>query len=154
MYSLPTLTKQLNQSDKNASSAVTSTSQQQHQYRSVDRSITIRFELNGFDTVAQVYPELTTIEDVLEDVASKFQLLPKYLTIKHKFGAKLPKTAHLYQLLGTNDFGILDVKLGLSDLANHINESIRNEHEKIHLDTNVYYRYCDLLFKNHLTLCQ
>lgn len=147
MYSLPTLTKQLNQSDKDASPPVTSTftlpqQQQQHQHRSLDRNITVRFELNEFDTVAQVYPELTTIEDVLEDVASKFQLLPKYVTMKQKFGAKLPKTAHLYQLLGPNDFGIFDVKLGLSDLANHINESIRNEHEKIQLDTNLYYRYC------------
>lgn len=141
MYSLPTLTKQLNPSDKNASPAATP---QQQQHRSLDRNITVRFELNEFDTVAQVYPELTTIEDVLEDVASKFQLLPKYVTIKQKFGVKLPKTAHLYQILGPNDFGIFDVKLGLSDLANHINESIRNEHEKIQLDTNVYYRYCNL----------
>lgn len=134
MYSLPTLTKQ---SDKNSSS---STSEQKQQHKALNRNITVRFELNEFDTVAQVYPELVEIEDVLEDVASKFQLLPKYLTIKQKFGTKPPKSARLYQLLGTNDFGILDFKLGLSDLANHINESIRNEHEKIRIDTNLYYR--------------
>lgn len=103
------------------------------------RNITVRFELTEFDTVAQVYPELTTIADVLEDVASKFQLLPKYLTIKQKFGGSFPKAAHLIQLC-TNTFRIFDVKLGLSDLANHINESIHNEHEKIRLDTALYYR--------------
>lgn len=107
--------------------------------RASDKNITVRFELNEFDTVAQVYPELTTIGEVLDDVASKFQLLPKYLSIKQKFGAKTTKTARLLQLC-TNSFRILDVKLGLSDLAIHINESIHNEHEKIRLDTNSYYR--------------
>lgn len=104
-----------------------------------DRNITVRFELNKFDTVAQVYPEFITIADVLDDVSSKFQLLPKYLTIKQKFGSALPKAARLVQLC-TNSFRIFDVKLGLSDLANHINDSIPNEHEKIRLDTALYYR--------------
>lgn len=130
MYSL-SLVKQSNQVEKSPSSTASS--------RTFDKNVTVRFELNEFDTVAQVYPELTTIGEVLDDVASKFQLLPKYLSIKQKFGAKVPKTARLYQLC-TNDFGILDFKLGLSDLANHINESIRVEHEKIRLDTNLYYR--------------
>lgn len=63
--------------------------------RTLDRNITVRFELNEFDTVAQVYPELTTIADVLDDVASKFQLLSKYLSIKHKSGGAFPKTSRL-----------------------------------------------------------
>lgn len=121
-----------NQLEKNASLCGSSN-------RTFDGNITVRFELNEFDTVAQVYSELTTIADVLDDVASKFQLLPKYLSIKHKFGGAFPKTARLIQLC-TNSFRILDVKLGLSDLANHINESIPNEHEKIRLDTALYYR--------------
>lgn len=104
-----------------------------------NKKITVRFELNEFDTVAQVYPGMTTIDEVLEDVSSKFQLLPKYLSINQKFGTKISKTLRLYQLC-TNDFGILDVELILSDLANHINQSIRDEHEKIRLDTNIYYR--------------
>ncbi|XP_055326700.1 IQ and ubiquitin-like domain-containing protein [Sitodiplosis mosellana] len=133
MYSL-SLIKQSNQVNKNSSPSVAASTD-----RIFDKNITVRFELNEFDTVAQVYPELTTIGEVLEDVASKFQLLPKYLSIKQKFGMKIPKTARLYQLC-SNDFGILDFKLGLSDLANHINESIRIEHEKIRLDTNSYYR--------------
>lgn len=116
-----------NELEKNASS------------RTLDGNITVRFELNEFDTVAQVYPEITTIADVLDDVASKFQLVPKYLTIRHKFGGAFPKVARLIQLC-TNSFRIFDVKLGLSDLANHINESIHNEHEKIRLDTAFYYR--------------
>lgn len=107
--------------------------------RTLDGNITVRFELNEFDTMAQVYPELTTIADVLGDVASKFQLLPKYLTIKHKHGSVYPKTARLIQLC-TNSFRIFDVKLCLSDLANHINDSIHREHEKIRLDTASYYR--------------
>lgn len=131
MYSL-SLTKQFNQMENNSTLEMSTT-------RASDKNITVRFELNEFDTVAQVYPELTTIGEVLDDVASKFQLLPKYLSIKQKFGAKTTKTARLLQLC-TNSFRILDVKLGLSDLAIHINESIHNEHEKIRLDTNSYYR--------------
>lgn len=104
-----------------------------------DKNITVRFEVNEFDTVAQVYSEHSLIADVLDDVASKFQLLPKYLSIKQKYGAKIPKTARLYQLC-KNDFRILDVELELSDLANHINESICNAHEKIRIDTHLYYR--------------
>lgn len=140
MYSL-SLVKQSNQVDKNSSSiAAAAAAAASTSARKSDKNITVRFELNEFDTVAQVHHEMTSIGEVLEDVASKFQLLPKYLAIKHKFGMKIPKTARLYQLC-TNDFGILDFKLGLSDLANHINESIHVEHEKIRIDTNLYYRY-------------
>lgn len=131
MYSL-CLTKQSNPTENDSSHKETTA-------RIPDKNITVRFELNEFDTVAQVYPESLSIGEVVEDVALKFQLLPKYLSIKQKFGAKITKNAKLFQLC-TNTFRILDVKLGLSDLANHINESICNEHEKIRLDTNFYYR--------------
>lgn len=110
-----------------------------HGSTNLEKNITVRFELNEFDTVAQVYPEVTKIGDVLEDVATKLQLLPKYLSIKQKLGSNIPKAARLMQLC-TNSFRIFDVKLGLSDLANHINDGIRNEHEKIRLDTTFYYR--------------
>lgn len=131
MNSLSVATKS-NQPDKFSSSHGSSN-------RTLDGNITVRFELNKFDTVAQVYPELTTISDVLDDVASKFQLLPKYLAIKNKLGGTYPKTARLIQLC-TNAFRIFDVKLCLSDLADHINDSIHKEHEKIRLDTALYYR--------------
>lgn len=126
MYSLP-LIKHLNH--QNSSPASTSR----------DKNITVRFELSEFDTVALVYPELASIGEVLDDVASKFHLMSKYLSIKQKFGSKIPKTARLIQLC-TNNFRIFDAKLCLSDLANHINESIHNEYEKIQIDTNLYYR--------------
>lgn len=131
MYSLP-LIKQSQQLEKSNTprSAVN---------RTADKNITVRFEVNEFDTVAQVYSEQSSIADVLDDVASKFQLLPKYLMIKQKFGSKIPKTARLHELC-KNNFGILDFTLGLSDLANHINEGIHNEHEKIRIDTHLYYR--------------
>lgn len=105
-----------------------------------NKNITVRFKLNDFETIAQVYPGTSTIAHVLDDIASKFQLLSKYLSIKReKYYAKLPKTVQLSQIC-TNDFGIVDVQLGLSDLAKHINDSIRNEYERIRLDTDLYYR--------------
>lgn len=110
--------------------------------RRKDRSenVTVRFKLNDFETIAQVYPESTTVENILDDIASKFQLLTKYVTVKpEKFGPKFPKNIELKQLC-KNEFGILDVQLCLSDLAIHINESIYNDFEKIRLDTELYYR--------------
>lgn len=130
MYQLPSIKP--SSQDKSSTPSTTN--------RALDKNITVRFELNEFDTVAQVYIESTKIEDVLDDVASKFQLLAKYLSIKQKNGAKIPKTSRLHRLC-MNTFGILDVKLDLSDLAVHINEGIHSEHEKIRLDTNLYYRY-------------
>lgn len=106
-----------------------------------NQNVTVRFKLNEFETIAQVYSATTTIEQTLDDIAAKFQLLPKYLTIKpEKFGPKFPKTVLLKHLC-KNEFGILDVQLCLSDLANHINESIHNDFEKIQLDTELYYRF-------------
>lgn len=114
----------------------------QHSARRKDRSenVTVRFKLNDFETIAQVYPVSTTIENILDDIASKFQLLTKYVSIKsEKFGSKFPKNVEIKQLCKT-EFGILDVQLCLSDLAIHINESIYNDFEKIRLDTELYYR--------------
>lgn len=106
------------------------------------RNVTVRFKPNEFETIAQVYLSSTTIESVLDDIATKFQLLPKYLSIRpEKNGQKFSKNAQLKQLVSNSEFGILDVQLGLSDLANHINESIQNDFEKIRLDTELYYRF-------------
>lgn len=103
-------------------------------------NVTVRFKLNDFETIAQVYPVSATIENILDDIASKFQVLTKYLSIKcEKFGAKFPKNVEIKQLC-KNEFGILDAQLCLSDLAIHINESISNDFEKIRLDTELYYR--------------
>lgn len=105
------------------------------------QNATIRFNLNDCDTVAQVYPLNWTVDSILDDIAPKFQLLPKYVSLRRdKFGPKLMKTIQLSQLC-RNDFFIVDVQLGLSDLAHQINESIKNPHEKIRLDTDLYYRY-------------
>lgn len=103
-------------------------------------NVTVRFKLNNFETIAQVYPVSITIEHILDDIASKFQLLTKYVSIKaEKFGPQFPKNVKLRQLC-KNEFGIFDVQLCLSDLAIHINESINNDFEKIRLDTELYYR--------------
>lgn len=104
------------------------------------KNVTVRFKLNDFETIAQVYPASTTVENILDEIALKFQLLTKYVSIKpEKFGPKFPKNVEIKQLC-KNEFGIIDVQLCLSDLANHINESIYNDFEKIRLDTELYYR--------------
>lgn len=101
---------------------------------------TIRFNINDCDTVAQVYPLNWTIANILDDIAPKFQLLPKYVSLRRdKFAPRLLKTVQLMQLC-RNDFFIVDVQMGLSDLANQINDGIKNPYEKIRLDTDLYYR--------------
>lgn len=106
------------------------------------QNATIRFNLNDCETVAQVYPLNWTVENILDDIAAKFHLLPKYLSLRRdKFSPKLPKSVQLNQLC-RNNFFIVDVILGLSDLAVQINDGIKNSYERIRLDTDLYYRYC------------
>lgn len=103
-------------------------------------NITVKFKINNFETVAQVYTSITTIRQILIDIASKFQLSPKYLAIQHEDNViKLSNSMQLQQIC-ENSFGIVNVQLLLSDLAKQINENISNDCEKIKLDSDIYYR--------------
>lgn len=114
---------------------------------SFQQNATIRFNLNDCDTVAQVYPLNWTVENILDDIAPKFHLQPKYVSLRRdKFSSKIAKSVQLKQLC-RNNFFIVDVLLGLSELAVQINDGIKNPYEKIRLDTDLYYRYSRLVLR-------
>lgn len=105
-------------------------------------NLTVKFVINEFETVALVYTSTTTIGHVLKDISAKFKLPPKYLTLRRDdhLASKIPSGTKLHQIC-KNAFGIVNVVLRLSELANEINDSVSNENERIKLDCDVYYRF-------------
>lgn len=100
-------------------------------------NVTVKFHFNEYDTVAQVYPNDQTVNFILKDIAAKFQLPPKYVSLRSDGNqSRLPGNAEL-RTICENDFGILDLELGLSEFARGVNAS---EDGKIELRTEVYYR--------------
>lgn len=104
------------------------------------RNITVKFKLNEFETIAQVYPNNFTVANVLNDISQKFQLKTKYLTIQRgDDGKTIPSALRLHEIC-QNEFSIVDFRLVLSELAQCINRDAETEYEKIKLDIDVYYR--------------
>lgn len=110
-------------------------------------NITVKFIINEFETVAQVYASTTSVGHVLKDISSKFKLPSKYVTLRRDdhLASKIPYGTKLHQLC-KNAFGIVNVTLRLSELANEINESVSQENERIKLDCDVYYRFVESKF--------
>lgn len=99
-------------------------------------NITVKFHFNEYDTVAQVYPNDRTVNFILNDIASKFKLPAKYISLRFNGNrSRLPGNAEL-RTICENDFGILDLELSLSEFAREVNAS---EDGKIALCTEVYY---------------
>lgn len=105
----------------------------------INESITVKFKINQYHTVAQVYASDTTIHTVLTDIAEKFQINAKYLQILHDT-KPLPPAAKLFTLCH-NEYHIIDVELCLNALAQQHNDHNSSENERIELDCDVYYRY-------------
>lgn len=104
----------------------------------VNENITVKFKINDYHTVAQVYPKDATAQFILSDIAEKFQINTKYV---HLFHDAIPLRAEvkLFELCH-NEYQIIDFELRLNDLARQFNEMAISEAERIHLDCDVYYR--------------
>lgn len=104
-------------------------------------NITVKFIINEYETVAQVYASTATVGHVLKDIAAKFKLSSQYVTIRRDdhLESKIPYGTQLHQICN-NAFGIVNVTLHLSELAHEINDSVNNENDRIKLDCDVYYR--------------
>lgn len=105
-------------------------------------NITVKFIINEYETVAQVYAATTTIGQVLKDISAKFKLPSKYVTLRRDdhLASKIPSGTQLLQIC-KNTFGIVNVLLRLSELAHEINESVSKDSERIRLDCDIYYRF-------------
>lgn len=104
----------------------------------INGNITVKFKIDEYNTVAQVYDREKSIHFILTDIAEKFQINSKYLNILHD-AVLLPLDAKLFEFCH-NEYHIIDVELHLNALAQQHNECVSNENEKIQLDCDVYYR--------------
>ena len=102
---------------------------------------TVKFKINEFETVAQVFAAHTTVEDVLRDVADKFRLKRRFLQVKQG-SVTIPPDWRVGDLptQGKHDYGIVEVDLLLSDLAVQYNSNVAFEGDRLRLDTDIYYR--------------
>lgn len=115
----------------------------------INANITVKFSIDEYQTVAQVYGRDTSIQTILTDIAEKFQINSKYLQILHDSVA-LASDVKLHELCH-NEFQIVDFELRLNALAKAHNDSVDSENDKIQLDCDVYYRY-ELVFSLNLVI--
>lgn len=104
----------------------------------INENITVKFKINEYHTVAQIYSRNLTVHSILSDIADKFQVNPKYVQIMHE-SQTIPPDLKLFELCH-NEYQIIDFELRLNELANQFNDSVCNEIDKIQLDCDVYYR--------------
>lgn len=102
------------------------------------QNITVKFQLNDFNTVAQVYSNQLSIESVKEDIGEKFKVEPQYLSVRQG-NFSVPNCWRLCEV-ESNRFGIVEFQLSLNRLAKEFNENVENPNERIHLDADIYYR--------------
>lgn len=104
----------------------------------INDTITVKFKINEYHTVVQVYAKETCVHAILTDIAEKFQINAKYLQILHD-STLLPPDTKLFELCH-NEYHIVDVELRLNALARQHNDIVSNENERVQLDCDVYYR--------------
>lgn len=104
----------------------------------VNENITVKFKINDYHTVAQVYPKDVTVHFILLDIAEKFQINTKYLHLFYD-AILVRREVKLFELCH-NEYQIIDFELRLNELARQFNEMTNNESEKIKLDCDVYYK--------------
>lgn len=106
-----------------------------------DAKVTVKFHLRKNHTVAQVYTDRWTIGELLDDVAKKFKVDATYLALGHEQDGEgpLPESVPLYEL-PRNEFGIIDLKLGLSAAGKKYNDDDEISGPLIYLDPGVFYR--------------
>lgn len=104
----------------------------------IHQNITVKFQLNDFHTVAQVYSNQLSIESVKKDIGEKFKVQPDFLSIRQG-NFRIPNTWRLSEV-ESNRFGIVEFQLSLNRLAKEFNDNVENPNERIHLDADVYYR--------------
>lgn len=104
----------------------------------ITQNITVKFQLNDLNTVAQVYSNQLSIESVKKDIGEKFKVSPQYLSIRQG-NFRVPNSWRLFEV-ESNRFGIVEFQLSLNRLAKEINENVVNPNERIRLDADIYYR--------------
>jgi hypothetical protein len=95
------------------------------------RTLTVKIQLpeNSENVLAVNFPNTFSIANLKEDIAKKFKVSPDQLAVYQNEDDEI-HDKHMLCHLDLNDFGIIEIKLKLTDAA--INDGIT-------LDTSVYY---------------
>lgn len=104
--------------------------------------VTVKFKLDEYHIIAQVYTEDLTLAAVIDDLARKFKLDAKFLELSHAEladGAVLDGAMRLYEV-PHNEFSIIELGLGLNDgLVMEANLRAKRTSERVRLDPEVFY---------------
>lgn len=93
------------------------------------RDVTVKFQIDETQTIAQAYRNTTAIADIRQDVADKFQLEVRFIVFK-QYDEELVDTKVLREVC-RNEFGVVEIQVDLTD------EAVDND---VALDTSIYYR--------------
>lgn len=104
--------------------------------------VTVKFRLDAEHTIAQVYEAQWSVYSVIRDLAAKFNVGSVYIELTHQEMGRSSIDGNL--MVGTlphNEYGMIELDLGLNELIKDKNEKARRESEKIRLDLEVFYRW-------------
>lgn len=107
-------------------------------------NITVKFRNNEFGTIAQTYSSESTIGQVMKDIASKFKVSSKHVSVKIAENDQRLSTKAKLNEICRDEFGIVDLELNLSDAAIEFNQNVEGS-EQIKFDADVYYRYASII---------
>lgn len=94
-----------------------------------NRDVTVKFQVDNGQCIAQTYPITLYVSEIKKDIASKFQVKAEDIVFKQR-NELIPANLTLNDVVMTNEFGVVEIQLDLTD------EAIDND---VTLETNVYY---------------
>lgn len=114
-------------------------------------NVTVKFHLNGNQTIAQVYPNCMTLDEVKTDIGRRFEIEPKFLILKQ--GNQILSDSCAIFETDFDEFGIHEYMLelkntGKSTKTNQQYNDAEQELNEPKLDLNIYYRYLKYSFKH------
>lgn len=93
-----------------------------------NRDVTVKFQVDNGQCIAQTYPITLLVSEIKKDIASKFQVNSDDIIFKQG-NVLVPANISLSDVV-TNEFGVVELQLDLTD------EAIDND---VVLETSVYY---------------
>lgn len=110
-------------------------------HENVNDKVTVKFKLDAFHIIAQVYSDVLSVAAVIEDLATKFKVDAKYIELSHEDmeDGPLDGALQMWQL-PHNEFSIIELRLGLNDLVEEVNVLAKRQSEKVRLDPEVFYK--------------
>lgn len=110
-------------------SAYSGFSQISDQGSTISKDVTVKFQIDESQVVANTYNNSLSILEVKEDIAEKFEINENYLIFKQGENCILSNNLSLLDVL-CNDFGVVEIQVELTDEA--IDQGVI-------LDTDIYY---------------